>query len=224
MSNLIFGNIRNPQRERILNAFGINTSSEASEKVEKSIREDISDEAFEVYDDVKKSDILNAISNYDNPIKMKKSGKEIKEQITSVILPTKRVALEEKKKLAEDLLSECGNAPKQCVPTWFTGDIKVNDIPFKYYEWGETYLPENNNSIVGSLSVYDQVDKAQRIKPNIPESIEQAIARQKYNESVRAYCEILTDITACEILNKNLKDSDMIDLTTRQIMAFGFDK
>lgn len=227
MNTDLFGHIRNEQSKRILSAFGVKNVTEPDiQEVEKG---DTELEPFNVYEDddnVEKSDILYAISNCDNPVTMKKTGKEIKEQITNVVLPEKRVALENKKKEADALLTECGNAPTHSVPPYYTGGIKTDDIPFKIYNWDETYFrasDPSSPSIISSLSVYDQEDKVAKLKGNPAENAEQAAARSKYNDEVNKYCEILTDIKACEILLKNLKDGDSIDLTARQIMAFKFD-
>lgn len=220
----VFNQIRDAQRNRVLSAFGVKTIQ--PEAVEEDVQKgDTEFEPYNVYegDEVEKADILNAVSNCDNPITMKKSGKEIKEQIQSVVLPEKRASLQEKKKEAEELLEECGNAPTHGIPPYYTGNIKTEDIPFRIYEWNETYYREDKPTVMSSLSVYDQEDKEIKLKINAPANAEQGAAREKYNQEVYKYCEILTDIKCCEILLKNLKDTDNLELTARQILAFQFD-
>lgn len=171
-------------------------------------------------DEVEKSDILNAVSNYSNPIRFSKTGKEIKENLVTV-LAQKEAALEAVKKEADDALEDCGAAPTCNVPCWWTGELKI-EVPYKYYDWSQTYYEEkkNTNFMFSSLSPEQQKEKEEKV--NAPQSEAQAEARRLYNEKVRAIAEITTDIEAIGILNKNLKDGSNYNLDPRQIIAFGF--
>lgn len=168
--------------------------------------------------DIEKSDIMEAIS-YDSEFRMKKSGKEIKEQINSVLLPAKNAALEAEKKKADELLSECGDAPTCDNDGWYYG-IEL-DCGYKRYKWDETYMKEDSHGdICDSLSVEHQESKP---KINYPKTEDEAAARCGYNRSVDIICRIMVDIKACEILLKNLKDDTDVKMTPRQLVIFKMD-
>lgn len=168
--------------------------------------------------DLEKSDIMNAFG-YGSDVRVTKTGKEIAEQVDTVVLPALNAKLIEKKTDADDYLAECGNAPTKEVPVWWTGDIKI-PVEYKMYDWDETYVPSNNGcGIAGSLSASDAEE--QKMKCNIPENEAQANARRYYNDTVRCICEILTDIKACEIL-KSLKPNKEYELSPRQVVALQF--
>lgn len=168
--------------------------------------------------DIEKSDIMEAIS-YDSEFRMKKTGKEIKEQINAVLLPAKNAALEAEKKKADDLLAECGAAPTCDKDGWYYGlDI---DCGYKRYAWDETYMKEDcHGDICDSLSLEHQESKP---KKNYPKTEDEAAARCDYNRSVDIICRILIDVKACDILLKNLKDNDEIKMTPRQLAVFKMD-
>lgn len=168
--------------------------------------------------DLEKSDIMNAFG-YGSEVKISKTGKEIAEQVDTVVLPALNAKLIEKKSDADDLLAECGNAPTKEVPVWWTGDIKI-PVEYKIYDWDETCVPSNDGGgIAGSLSALDAEEK--RAKYNRPENADQANARRQYNDCIRCVCEILVDIKACEIL-KSLKPGKEYELSPRQVVALQF--
>ena len=168
--------------------------------------------------DLEKSDIMNAFG-YGSDVKVTKTGKEIAEQVDTVILPALNAKLIEKKSDADDLLAECGNAPTKEVPVWWTGDVKI-PVEYKMYDWDETCVPSNDDGgIASSLSAPDAEEK--RAKYNRPENADQANARRQYNDCIRCVCEILVDIKACEIL-KSLKPGKEYELSTRQVVALQF--
>lgn len=168
--------------------------------------------------DLEKSDIMNTFG-YGNDVKVTKTGKEIAEQVDTVVLPALNAKLIEKKSDADDLLAECGNAPTKEVPVWWTGDIKMT-VEYKMYDWDETCVPSNEDGgIAGSLSAPDAEE--QKVKRNKPENQAQADARRQYNDCVRCICEILVDIKACEIL-KTLKPGKEYELSPRQVVALQF--
>ena len=169
-----------------------------------------------VGEEIEKSDIMYALSGCD-AIKVSKTGKEIKEQVESVILPQLQADLATWNEKADNLLKDCGAAPTKKVPEWWTGDVKMN-IDRKFYEWDETRILDNSRQILmPTLSVED----SQRKKYNTPENEAQAQARCDYNDVVRMICNIKVDIKACEIL-KNLKDNTDYELSPRQMLALKF--
>lgn len=166
--------------------------------------------------EIEKSDIMYALSGCD-AIKVSKTGKEIKEQVDSVVLPQLQANLATWNEKADNLLKDCGTAPTKKVPKWWTGDINMN-IDRKFYEWDETCISDNSRqTLMPTLSAED----SQRKKRNTPENEAQAQARCDYNEAVYMICNIEVDIKACEIL-KNLKDSTNYELSPRQVLALKF--
>lgn len=187
-----------------------------SDKGGKSDEDEYSEKAEDT--DLEKSDIMNAFG-YGSDVKVTKTGKEIAEQVDTVVLPALNAKLIEKKSDADDLLAECGNAPTKEVPVWWTGDIKMA-VEYKMYDWDETCVPSNEDGgIAGSLSAPDAEE--QKVKRNKPENQAQADARRQYNDCLRCICEILVDIKACEIL-KTLKPGKEYELSPRQVVALQF--
>lgn len=167
--------------------------------------------------DMEKSDVMDALS-YQGDIKVSKTGKEIKDQVDTVLLPAMTADLAVKEAEAEKKLKDCGQAPTKDPDKWWTDGIKM-DCGFKVYDWEETYVPNNDGGgkMMSSLSAEDANDK----KGNVPENQEQANCRREYNDIVRAICNIKVDIKACEIL-KTLKDEKQFELSPRQVLALRF--
>ena len=167
--------------------------------------------------DMEKSDVMDALS-YQGDIKVSKTGKEIKDQVDTVLLPAMTADLAVKEAEAEKKLKDCGQAPTKDPDKWWTDGIKM-DCGYKVYDWEETYVPNNDGGgkMMSSLSAEDANDK----KGNVPENQEQANCRREYNDIVRAICNIKVDIKACEIL-KTLKDEKQFELSPRQVLALRF--
>ena len=191
-------------------------NDEQRDEAVKAIESEISD--FSEVSSIEKSDILYALSGYESKIKFKKTGKEIKEQLNSSVIPTLNAELATAEFEADNILKECGDAPTHDVPEYWTGELHI-ELAYKFYEWDETRVPENNTGIVASFSP-DSYQK--RCCKNAPASQDEADARCKYNEQVRKIANIVTDIKACEIVAKNLKDNEQIELSVRQLVAFKF--
>ena len=174
---------------------------------------------FAEANEITKSDILYAVSGYDTKIKFKKTGKEIKTQLTTVVIPALNANLSEAKTEANKTLQECGAAPTHDVPEYWTGDLHI-ELDYKFYEWDETRVNKNTNAgIIASFSP-DSYEK--RCCKNAPATDEEAEARSCYNEQVRKIANITTDIKACEIVSKNIKDNESVELNVRQLVAFKF--
>lgn len=174
---------------------------------------------FAKVSDIQKSDILYALSGYESKIKFRKNGKEIKEQLNTSVIPALNADLSAAKNKADELLKECGEAPTHDVPEYWTGDLKIN-LDYKFYEWDETRVPETQS--VGVVASFSPDSYQKRCCKNAPASQEEAEARCQYNEQIRKVANITTDIKACEIVSKNLKDNENIELTVRQLVAFKF--
>lgn len=192
------------------------SETEKAERID-IIKGEIND--FAEDNEVEKSDILYALSGYESKIKFRKTGKEIKEQLTSVVIPAMNSNLAVAQAEADECLKECGDAPTHDVPEYWTGELHI-ELPYKFYEWDETRVPENNST--GIVSSFSPESYKQRCCKNAPATQEEAEARCKYNEQVRKIANITTDIKACEIVSKNLKDNESVELSVRQLVAFKF--
>ena len=61
--------------------------------------------------EIKKSDIFDAICRDSEAIRIKKTAKQIKDQVNNVLIPANQVKLEEIQNSILNLLLECGNPP-----------------------------------------------------------------------------------------------------------------
>lgn len=211
---------RAAQRGRIMGSFSnfqeVTADEDAIRKGEEVSEENPFEKAAEEAD-VEKSDVMDALSSYQGDIKVSKTGKEIKDQVDTVLLPAMTADLAVKEAEAEKELKNCGTAPTKDPDKWWTDGIKM-DCGFKVYDWEETYVPSNDGGkMMSSLSASDAEDK----KGNVPENQEQANCRRAYNDIIRAICNIKVDIKACEIL-KTLKDEKQFELSPRQVLALRF--
>lgn len=210
---------RAAQRGRIMGSFSnfqeVTADDDAIRKGEEVSEENPFDKAAEEAD-VEKSDVMDALS-YQGDIKVSKTGKEIKDQVDTVLLPAMTADLAVKEAEADKKLKDCGTAPTKDPGKWWTDGIKM-DCGYKIYDWEETYVPNNDGGkMMSSLSASDAEDK----KGNVPENQEQATCRREYNDIVRAICNIKVDIKACEIL-KTLADNKEFELSPRQVLALRF--
>lgn len=210
---------RAAQRVRIMGSFSnfqeVTADDDAISKGEEVSEENPFDKAAEEAD-VEKSDVMDALS-YQGDIKVSKTGKEIKDQVDTVMLPAMTADLAVKEAEADKKLKDCGTAPTKDPDKWWTDGIKM-DCGYKIYDWEETYVPNNDGGkMMSSLSASDAEDK----KGNVPENQEQATCRREYNDIVRAICNIKVDIKACEIL-KTLADNKEFELSPRQVLALRF--
>ena len=207
---------RAAQRGRIMGSFSnfqeVTADDDAIRKGEEVSEENPFDKAAEEAD-VEKSDVMDALS-YQGDIKVSKTGKEIKDQVDTVLLPAMTADLAVKEAEADKKLKDCGTAPTKDPDKWWTDGIKM-DCGYKIYDWEETYVPNNDGGkMMSSLSASDAEDK----KGNVPENQEQATCRREYNDIVRAICNIKVDIKACEML-KTLADIKEFELSPRQVLA-----
>ena len=126
-----FKKMHRQQRMNVLKSFGFETdriqkgsnSREFTEEQKDIIKGLSSDNPFEKaaaqemlekseMSDIEKSDIFEAVS-YSDDFKAKKSGKEIKEQISKILIPKKTAALEVAKAEADELFEPYGKKKKK---------------------------------------------------------------------------------------------------------------
>jgi hypothetical protein len=198
--------MREQQRIRIANMFGYDSPEDYVNKAEDN--------------DIEKSDILDAISYGDSAFKFKKSGKEIKDQINNITLPKKNSELAIQKANAVALLNKCGAAPAESVCKYWTHGLDI-DCDFKMYLWEECRMkPDYCKSNISSCIEWQNKDDNNDL--NYAENEEQCHCRNKYNDTVNIICNILVDISTCNILLNNIDDSDDINLNVRQLSALCF--
>ena len=161
--------------------------------------------------EIEKSDIMNVIS-YDSNIKFGKLGKEIKAKLKADILPPLNAKLQVLTAEIESKLEDCGGAPTETVPPWWTSEIKM-ELPFRIFSWQACDVCEGPK-VAGSLIAGEEQEN--------PVTPEMRKCRQEYNDKVREYANVATDIKACEILETNLSDNERYQLSPRQLTVFGF--
>lgn len=214
--------IQDARAERVNHMYGTFSNLSEVKDDEEALKkakdvEEVEDEEEEKEEKTEKSDIMGAISGYgDSKIKVSKTGKEIKEQVDSVIMPELTANLAAKEIEANNKLKDCGAAPTHCPDPWWTDDVRM-DCGYKIYDWREREWCSNENRMYPSLSAEDSAEK----KGNCPTSEAEAKARCEYNDIVRCICNIKVDIKACEIL-KTLKDTSTYELTPRQVLTLRF--
>lgn len=161
--------------------------------------------------EIEKSYIMNAIG-CDSSIKFGKLGKEIKAKLKADILPPLNAKLQVLTAEIESKLEDCGGAPTETVPPWWTSEIKM-DFPFRIFSWQACDLCEGPK-VAGSLIAGEEQEN--------PVTPEMRKCRQEYNDKVREYANVATDIKTCEILETNLSDNERYQLSPRQLTVFGF--
>lgn len=171
---------------------------------------------------IEKSEIFNALKEYNHQIEVKKTGKEIKEHVTNVLLPL----LEEKKLELKTKISEflANIAILPTHPVWMKLALDAEEFPYKLYSWEETQYCEKS---VGTIfkgfgdCECDGVAEA----PEAPKyciSKEEASKREEYNNWVQDLRDIIYDIKTANVLLTNLKDSETYALTLDQLTALQF--
>jgi hypothetical protein len=166
-------------------------------------------------EDIEKSQLFDSISDYNNSIKFEKTGKEVKDQITNIVLPAKLADLKIAEANADTFLEDCGDKPARNVePYWLEG-LYVS-VPYFIYDYDELReCPSDNESVSNSI-------KSSTI--NYASDSDEVTARRNYNDTVRQICSQIVDIVVCNTILKNLKDNAKLSLTPRQMVAFQFDK
>ena len=174
---------------------------------------------------IQKSDIYDAMrEGYNGQLTINKTGAEIKDQISNVLMPKMTAAFEEKSAKLNDLLNKVGQAPT--IPVRFY-KVKL-DLPFKEYDWYEMNFKEVKDNVVlfdnFASGVKDSEEgvveeKEEIVKEfNIPKTIEEAKARKEYMEELRGLVEIAVDIKTAKVL-LNFNDTQIYALTVNQLFC-----
>ena len=184
--------------------------------------------------EINKSDIFNAMREpvMEGTLSIQKTGKEIKDQINSVIMPKLTANYQETINKLDNLLTLTGNPPTFPIRYY---KIKL-DLPYKEYDWCETHFCEEKEEVVEEGEVFENFadDENYEIaedesvvaedvffKKNPPLSAEQAQARCSYNETLRILMEIAVDIKTAQVLLQ-LEDGKTFKLNVNQSIALGF--
>lgn len=184
-----------------------NVFEKMADAIEKA-ESDNSEEALQ--GELQKADIMNAIS-YDSNIRFSKLGKEIKAKLKADVLPSLNAKLQVLSAEIESKLEDCGGVPTESVPAWWTSEIKM-ELPFRIFSWKDRDCspgPQLAGTLVGE-------EKENPVTP------EMCRCREEYNDKVREYANVATDVKACEILETNLSDNERYQLSPRQLTVFGF--
>lgn len=178
--------------------------------------------------EIQKAEIFSALRSFDNPIHIKKTGKEIKEHISNDILPK---LIEKKDTLASqiaDFLSNASVLPQQ--KPWM-GKIKFmeEELPYKQYTWEEQHWCEKAFGFIfkgfGEIDCCeDECIEETTVSPYYPQTKEEAQARAQYNIWVEDFRDLIYDIKTANVLISSLKDEDEYWLTTDQLIALNFDE
>ena len=180
--------------------------------------------------EIQKAEIFSALRNSNNPLHIKKTGKEIKEHIQNVILP---MLADKKDALATSIATFLENAsvlPQQ--KSWM-GRILITEeeFPYKQYTWEEQNWCEKAFGSIFKGFGEVECDEccegtpvAQVPSPYYPQSKEEAEARRQYNIWIEDYRDLIYDIKTANVLISNLKDEDEYWLTVEQLAALNFDK
>lgn len=176
--------------------------------------------------EIQKSEIFGALKNYNNPMSVKKTGKEIKDQINKVILP---FLAEKKEKIQKELNEFLDTAVvKPTHPCWMKIEMDETEFPYKQYAWEEMNFTEKAFGQIfkgfGDVDVVEECGEsvAAPVSPYYPQSKEEAEARHKYNNLVEDFRDVIMDIKTANVLVNSLKDEDEYWLNVEQLVGLKF--
>lgn len=179
--------------------------------------------------EIQKAEIFSALRNFNNPVHIKKTGKEIKEHISNNILPK---LIEKKDDLASQIANFLSNVSVLPQKKPWMGKIifMEEEFPYKQYTWEEqNWCEKAFGSIFKGFGEVDCcegecVEETAAPSPYYPQTKEEAQARAQYNIWVEDFRDLLYDIKTANVLVSNLKDEDEYWLTADQLVALNFDE
>jgi hypothetical protein len=179
--------------------------------------------------EINKAEIFGALkqSYGGNPLMVKKTGKEIKEQINNVILPFLLEKKDSTKVAIDDFLSSAVVMPTH--PCWMKLIMSEEEFPYKQYTWEEMNWNEKSFGQIfkgfGDVEVVEEesCEGASVPTPYYPQSKEESEARHKYNALVEDFRDIIMDIKTANVLVNSLKDEDEYWLSVDQLVSLKFD-
>lgn len=180
--------------------------------------------------EIQKSEIFGALKNYNNPMMIKKTGKEIKAQINDIILPFLANKKDEIQTALSEFLSNAVVLPTN--PCWMKIKMDETEFPYKQYTWEEMNWSEKSFGQIfkgfGDIEIEEDCcegescENVAKVYPYYPQSKEEAEARQKYNNLVEDFRDVIMDIKTANVLLGSLKDEDEYYLTVEQLVGLKF--
>lgn len=179
--------------------------------------------------EIQKAEIFSALKQYNNPVMIKKTGKEIKEQIKNVILPYLLSKKEEIQKSLNDFIANTTILPTK--PCYMRIGLEESEFPYKMYSWEEINwsVEKSFGQIFKGFGDVEAVDscegeECEKIKfPYYPQSKEEADSRRKYNNLVEDFRDLIMDIKTANVLLNNLQDKEVYYLNIEQLVGLKFD-
>lgn len=186
--------------------------------------------------EIQKSEIFSCLRSMQNPVNVKKTGKEIKTQIQEVILPK---LIERKDNLAKQISDFLAISSLLPSTEPYKGRLILTEeeFPYKTYNWDETrWVEKSVNSLFKGFGEIegeccedcdengDIIEEQVIVSPSYPQSKEEAKARSQYNNWVEEYRDLLYDIKTANALIFNLKDEDEYYLNSDQLVILNFDE
>lgn len=157
-------------------------------------------------DNLEKGQVTDSFSSYgQNKLSFTKTGKEIKAQITTVLLP---VLNAQKTQLSTDLI-ECLKCCGDCTP-------KVPLSSYHYRGFSQVLPEMMTYSYNETEQPWDSINNSRQ------EPTEEQIYRRTYNDLVSKIVSTSADIEYCSMLSRNLKDDTKIELTADQVLGLQF--
>lgn len=176
--------------------------------MEKSKQADVLEKG-ENGEELVKSHINNAFE-YSDKIVFKKTGKDVKVQMSAA----KVLEQAELDKLAteiEEALEKCTLSPTEKPSLW--GNREGLTIPYKVFNWNQTYYNTNNN--MHDISSSEESCRA----CNTPEEAE---CNSTYNRLVDKWIDCSAEIKTLDLYINHLDDKKEYELTARQMIALKF--
>ena len=168
--------------------------------------------------ELEKSDVMRALE-YGNEIKVEKTGKDIRNQVQTVVIPFFQAQLAAQTTKLQTILEHCGVAPVHNVSEYWCDGVDI-PVTYKRYDWDETRWRDPENQEVRLASSMDKTVEENSLV-NMAQSAEQAKFRERYNETLRTVCGIMVDLRACDILMM-LDDNKKYTLTPKQLVTLKF--
>lgn len=184
--------------------------------------------------EIEKSVIYEALQN-ENTIPVKKTGKEIKEQLVSVVIPYVKEKLSSHKAKEEEILKQCLGVPTEEV---YQYGIKLTkeEFPYNRFSWKEVTFKEPKEEVIveeddccdceDSAVIYKEFgDIEENGEAEISEyapTKEVADLRAKYNHIIEEIRDYIIDLKTAEVLKKNISDTQEYWLNAKQLMALKF--
>lgn len=147
-----------------------------------------------------------------NSIEFEKTGKEIKDKVSTVKVLEQAKILDLEKRMSE-MQSEFKNLPTETPYKY--GTAKGISCPYKTFNWNLTYFEPGQSSNMS----YENADGSYT---NVVASQESADFHREWNRCVEEWMDCHTEIKAIELYENNLEDNKKYKLSATQMLFFNF--